>query len=69
MRGALQELEKVVPKAGIALMPEYFPALWKIDSERYGDTTEEDFWRKMFKTAEVRERMANGGGLTARPST
>ncbi|KAI1160127.1 hypothetical protein F5B18DRAFT_541723 [Nemania serpens] len=56
VRGALRELEKTIPKAGISLMPEYFPALWKIDSERYRDGKEERFWRWMFKNSKPSDR-------------
>ncbi|KAI1748040.1 hypothetical protein F4782DRAFT_543140 [Xylaria castorea] len=55
-RGTLRELEKTIPKAGIALMPEYFLALWKIDSERYRDEREERFWRWMFKNPTLSDR-------------
>ncbi|KAI1196162.1 hypothetical protein F5X97DRAFT_305970 [Nemania serpens] len=56
VRGAIRELEKTIPRAGIALMPEYFPALWKIDSERYRDKREERFWRWMFKKPTLSDR-------------
>jgi hypothetical protein len=56
VRGALRELEKTIPKAGIALMPEYFPALWRIDSERYRDKMEERFWKWMFKNPTLADR-------------
>ena len=56
VRGALRELEKTIPKAGIAIMPEFFPALWRIDSERYRDKREERFWRWMFRRPNKADR-------------
>ncbi|KAI1738449.1 hypothetical protein F4680DRAFT_467402 [Xylaria scruposa] len=49
VRGAIRELEKTILKAGIALMPEFFPAVWKLDRERYRDKKETRFWRWMYK--------------------
>ena len=37
VRGAIRELEKTIPKAGMALMPEFFPAVWRVERERYRD--------------------------------
>ncbi|KAI0451680.1 hypothetical protein F5B21DRAFT_527628 [Xylaria acuta] len=56
VRGALRELEKTNPKAGIALMPDYFAALWKIDSGLYRNKREERFWRWMFKNPTLGDR-------------
>jgi hypothetical protein len=44
VRGAIRELEKTIPKAGMALMPEFFPALWRVERERYRDKREARFW-------------------------
>ncbi|KIW62680.1 hypothetical protein PV04_10833 [Phialophora macrospora] len=48
VRGAIRELEKTVPKAGMAIMPEFFPAVWRVEKERYRDKKEEKFWQWMF---------------------
>ncbi|KAI1110851.1 hypothetical protein F5Y14DRAFT_336844 [Nemania sp. NC0429] len=56
VRGALRELEKTIPKAGIALMPKYFPVFWKIDGERYRDKREERFWKWMFQKPTLKDR-------------
>jgi hypothetical protein len=56
VRGAIRELEKTIPRAGIAVMPEYFPALWRIDSERYRDKREERFWKWMIKRPKKEDR-------------
>ena len=46
VRGAIRELEKVHPKAGFALMLEFFPAMLKYESERYRTNAEKKFWKK-----------------------
>lgn len=56
VRGAIRELEKTIPKAGVALMPEFFPAIWKIERERYRDNKELRFWRWMFKRPTKEDR-------------
>ncbi|KIW32331.1 uncharacterized protein PV07_03885 [Cladophialophora immunda] len=48
VRGAIRELEKTIPKAGMALMPEFFPALLRMEKERYRDAKETRFWQLMF---------------------
>lgn len=45
-RGAIRELEKVHPRAGFALMLEFFPALLKYEPERYRTNAEKRFWKK-----------------------
>ena len=47
--GAIQELEKTFPKAGVALMQEFFPALDKYKPERYRTNAEKKFWKKAFR--------------------
>lgn len=59
VRGALRELEKTIPKAGAALMPEYFPTVWKVERERYRDKREARFWRWMFKRPRSKDRRSN----------
>lgn len=49
VRGAIRELEKIFPKAGVALMQEYFPAMVKYEPERYRTNTEKKFWKKAFR--------------------
>ncbi|KAI3334263.1 hypothetical protein F4824DRAFT_219382 [Ustulina deusta] len=56
VRGAIRELEKTIPKAGMALTPEFFPALWKVDRERYRDKREARFWRWMYKRPRKEDR-------------
>ena len=49
VRGAIRELEKTFPKAGVALMQEFFPALDKYEPERYRTNAEKKFWKKAFR--------------------
>ncbi|KAI0102850.1 hypothetical protein GGR51DRAFT_573859 [Nemania sp. FL0031] len=56
VRGAIRELEKTVPKAGIAIMPEFFPTLWRVDRERYRDSKEARFWQWMYKRPKKENR-------------
>ncbi|KAL7956843.1 hypothetical protein V8C34DRAFT_199740 [Trichoderma compactum] len=49
VRGAVRELEKIFPKAGVALMLEFFPALVKYEPERYRTNGEKKFWKKAFR--------------------
>ncbi|KAI4117296.1 MAG: hypothetical protein LQ338_007575 [Usnochroma carphineum] len=49
VRGAIREVEKMFPKAGVALMQEYFPALVKYEPERYRTNAEKKFWKKAFR--------------------
>lgn len=55
-RGAIRELEKTIPGAGFALMPIFFPALSRVDEERYRDAKEVRFWRLMLKRREKQKR-------------
>lgn len=48
VRGAIRGLEKTFPKAGVALMREFFPALVKYEPERYRTNAEKKFWKKAF---------------------
>ena len=45
VRGAIRELEKMIPRAGFALMPVFFPAMFRVDRERYRDDREARFWQ------------------------
>jgi hypothetical protein len=47
--GAIQELEKVIPKAGVALMLEFFPAIMRYESDHYRTNSEKKFWKKAFR--------------------
>lgn len=49
VRGAIRELEKAFPKAGVALMQEFFPSLIKYEPERYRTNAEKKFWKKAFR--------------------
>jgi hypothetical protein len=49
VRGAIRELEKTFPKAGVALMQEFFPALVKYEPARYRTNGEKKFWKKAFR--------------------
>ncbi|KAM0518904.1 hypothetical protein ACHAPE_003894 [Trichoderma viride] len=49
VRGAIRELEKSFPQAGVALMQEFFPALVKYEPERYRTNAEKKFWKKAFR--------------------
>ncbi|KAH7015755.1 hypothetical protein EDB80DRAFT_679685 [Ilyonectria destructans] len=48
-RGAIRELEKTIPGAGFAITPIFFPALSRVDEERFRDAKEVRFWRLMLK--------------------
>ena len=56
VRGAIRELEKTIPGAGFALMPVFFPALKRIDQERYRDAKETRFWKWMLKHPKSEDR-------------
>ncbi|KAI1129414.1 hypothetical protein F5Y10DRAFT_238556 [Nemania abortiva] len=56
VRGATRELEKTIPKAGMALMPEFFPEVYKVDREKYKDKKEARFWRWMHKRPRKEDR-------------
>lgn len=56
VRGAIRELEKRFPRAGFALMPEFFPALFRVDPERYRHRKEKEFWEWMFARPAGRDR-------------
>jgi hypothetical protein len=58
VRGAIRELEKTVPKAGMAIMPEFFPTVWRVEKERYRDKKEEKFWQWMCKRPRKEDRPA-----------
>lgn len=49
VRGAIRELEKAFPQAGVALMQEFFPALVKYEPARYRTNAEKEFWKKAFR--------------------
>ncbi|KAJ5494364.1 hypothetical protein N7463_010451 [Penicillium fimorum] len=49
VRGAIRELEKTFPKAGVALMQEFFPPLVKYEPEQYRTNSEKKFWKKAFR--------------------
>lgn len=49
VRGAIREVEKLFPKAGVALMQEYFPATARYEPERYRTNAEKKFWKKAFR--------------------
>ncbi|GAB1316938.1 hypothetical protein MFIFM68171_07148 [Madurella fahalii] len=49
VRGAIRELEKTIPRAGFALMPVFFPSLFRVDRERYRDDAEARFWQLKFE--------------------
>ncbi|KAM0801860.1 hypothetical protein BDR22DRAFT_888307 [Usnea florida] len=49
VRGAIRELEKTIPMAGVALMQEFFPALNKYEPARYRTNAEKKFWKKAFR--------------------
>ncbi|KAL9039865.1 MAG: hypothetical protein Q9180_002272 [Flavoplaca navasiana] len=49
VRGAIREVEKIFPKAGVALMQEYFPAVVRYEPERYRTNVEKKFWKRAFR--------------------
>ncbi|KAL9607300.1 MAG: hypothetical protein Q9167_007776 [Letrouitia subvulpina] len=49
VRGAIRELEKLYPKAGVALMQEFFPAIVKYEPQRYRTNAEKKFWKSAFR--------------------
>lgn len=56
VRGAIRELEKRFPGAGFALMLEFFPALVRVEPERYRHRRERQFWEWMFVHRKSGER-------------
>lgn len=67
VRGAIRELEKLFPKAGVALMQEFFPALVKYESERYRTKGEKRFWKKAFREFGMPVAPKASAGLQSTP--
>ncbi|KAM0445169.1 hypothetical protein ACHAPV_009486 [Trichoderma viride] len=60
VRGAIRELEKTFPKAGVALMQQFFPALVKYEPDRYQTNAEKKFWKKAFREFDMPVPSAHG---------
>jgi hypothetical protein len=56
VHGALIELEKWVPTAGLAMVQVFFPAGLKYNSESIRDNVHKKFWQKAYRTKSVRKR-------------
>jgi hypothetical protein len=56
VHGALMELEKWVPTAGLAMVQIFFPAGLKYSDESVRDNVHKKFWRRAYYTSEVRAR-------------
>lgn len=52
--GALMELEKDVPEAGLALLKTFFPGGLRYKGERIRYKLQRKFWKKAFRTADAR---------------
>lgn len=56
--GALMELEKDVPEAGLALLKAFFPGGLRYKGERIKYKLQRKFWKKAFRTADTRASAA-----------
>ncbi|KAK6344051.1 hypothetical protein TWF696_007698 [Orbilia brochopaga] len=57
---AIRELEKTIPGAGFTLMSVFFPAVARIDRERYRDEKEARFWEWMLERPKSEQRHCQG---------
>lgn len=55
VHGALMELEKWVPSAGLAMVQIFFPAGLKYSDESIRDNVHKKFWQKAYYTRDVRK--------------
>ncbi|THY28969.1 hypothetical protein D6D01_03705 [Aureobasidium pullulans] len=56
VHGALQELEKWVPGAGLAMIQVFFPSSFQYDDSRVRDNVDKKFWTRASKTRAIRRR-------------
>lgn len=56
VHGALMELEKWVPTAGLAMVPIFFPTSLRYEDERIRNQVHKRFWRRAYSTQSVRKR-------------
>ncbi|RYP82884.1 hypothetical protein DL770_005491 [Monosporascus sp. CRB-9-2] len=56
VHGALMELEKWVPTAGLAVAQTFFPAGLKYNDEGIRDNVHKKFWQRAYHTKSVRKR-------------
>ncbi|KAI4867289.1 hypothetical protein F4820DRAFT_457114 [Hypoxylon rubiginosum] len=56
VHGALMELEKWVPTAGLAMAQVFFPAGLKYNDEAIRDNVHKKFWQRAYHTKSVRKR-------------
>lgn len=65
VHGALMELEKWVPTAGLAMMQMFFPAGLKYNDEAVRDNIHKKFWRRAYHTVSIRKRAESKRRLDA----
>lgn len=65
VHGALMELEKWVPTAGLAMMQMFFPAGLKYNDEAVRDNIHKKFWRRAYHTLSIRKRAESKRRLNA----
>lgn len=56
VHGALKELEKWVPGAGLAMVQVFFPASFVYDDSRVRDNINKKFWKRASQTRAIRRR-------------
>ena len=56
VHGALMELEKWVPTAGLAMVQIFFPSGLKYNDESIRDNIHKKFWQRAYHTKSLRKR-------------
>ncbi|TEY30982.1 hypothetical protein BOTCAL_0830g00020 [Botryotinia calthae] len=56
VHGALQELEKWVPTAGLAMMQIFFPASLRYEDDHIRNNVHKKFWKRAYHTKDVRKK-------------
>ena len=59
VHGALQELEKWVPTAGLAMMQIFFPTSLRYRDDNIRDNVDKKFWKRAYHTKNIRKRAEN----------
>lgn len=54
--GALRELEKWVPRAGLAMQQIYFPGDLRFEESRMRYNIDKQFWKKAYHTRDIRKQ-------------
>ncbi|KAM0309461.1 hypothetical protein ACHAO8_009026 [Botrytis cinerea] len=59
VHGALQELEKWVPTAGLAMVQIFFPASLQYEDDHIRNNVHKKFWKRAYHTKDVRKKAEN----------